>query len=207
MNKLRLFVLSVAWILPAQAAMTARTEELPADTTIAVDRIQVTAIKQGMALRSQPVASTIVGERAIERGHVDALKALSQTVPNLHLPDYGSRMTSSIYVRGLGTRIDQPVIGLNIDNIPVMQKNDFDVELADAERIEVLRGPQSTLYGRNTMGGVINVYTLSPLQYEGIRIGMEYASGNTCRLRASCYERCPVRRRHTDSLPVRRPKP
>ncbi len=189
MNKLRLFVLSVAWILPAQAAMTARTEELPADTTIAVDRIQVTAIKQGMALRSQPVASTIVGERAIERGHVDALKALSQTVPNLHLPDYGSRMTSSIYVRGLGTRIDQPVIGLNIDNIPVMQKNDFDVELADAERIEVLRGPQSTLYGRNTMGGVINVYTLSPLQYEGIRIGMEYASGNTCRLRASCYER------------------
>ena len=148
MNKLRLFVLSVAWILPAQAAMTARTEELPADTTIAVDRIQVTAIKQGMALRSQPVASTIVGERAIERGHVDALKALSQTVPNLHLPDYGSRMTSSIYVRGLGTRIDQPVIGLNIDNIPVMQKNDFDVELADAERIEVLRGPQSTLYGR-----------------------------------------------------------
>ena len=90
---------------------------------------------------------------------------------------------------GLGTRIDQPVIGLNIDNIPVMQKNDFDVELADAERIEVLRGPQSTLYGRNTMGGVINVYTLSPLQYEGIRIGMEYASGNTCRLRASCYER------------------
>ena len=145
MNKLRLFVLSVAWILPAQAAMTARTEELPADTTIAVDRIQVTAIKQGMALRSQPVASTIVGERTIERGHVDALKALSQTVPNLHLPDYGSRMTSSIYVRGLGTRIDQPVIGLNIDNVPVMQKNDFDVELADAERIEVLRGPQSTL--------------------------------------------------------------
>ena len=41
------------------------------------------------------------------------------------------------------------------------------MELADAERIEVLRGPQSTLYGRNTMGGVINVYTLSPLAYRG----------------------------------------
>lgn len=179
---LRTFVLSVAWILPAHAENTS-------DTTIVVDRIQVTAIKQGMALRSLPVASSIVGERAIERGRIDALKALSETVPNLHLPDYGSRMTSSIYVRGLGARIDQPAIGLNIDNVPVMQKNNFDVELADAERIEVLRGPQSTLYGRNTMGGVINVYTLSPLQYEGVRIGMEYASGDSYRFRASSYNR------------------
>ncbi len=140
-------------------------------------------------MSSVTVASAIVGSREIERQHVDALKSLSETGPNLHLPDYGSRMTSSIYVRGLGARIDQPVIGLNIDNVPVMQKNDFDVELADAERIEVLRGPQSTLYGRNTMGGVINVYTLSPLQYEGVRVGMEYASGDTYKFRASAYQR------------------
>ena len=49
-------------------------------------------------------------------------------------------MTSSIYVRGLGARIDQPVIGLNIDNVPVLNKDNFDTELADVERIEVLRG-------------------------------------------------------------------
>ena len=52
-----------------------QAEELPAtDTAIVVDRVQVTAIKQGMAVRSLPVASAIVGSRAIERGHVDALK-------------------------------------------------------------------------------------------------------------------------------------
>lgn len=193
MNNLRILFLSLLWALPAQAegiGTSIRSEdETAADTTLVIDRVQVTAIKQGMAVRSLPVASTIVGSRAIERNHIDALKDLSQTVPNLHLPDYGSRMTSSIYVRGLGARIDQPVIGLNVDNVPVMQKNNFDTELADAERIEVLRGPQSTLYGRNTMGGVINVYTLSPLQYEGVRIGMEYTSGNTCRLRVSGYNR------------------
>ncbi len=160
-----------------------------ADTLIRVDEVQVTAIKQGLVLRSQPVAASIVGGRAIARGHVDALKDLSQTAPNLHIPDYGSRMTSSIYVRGLGARIDQPVIGLNIDNVPVLNKNDFDMEIADAERIEVLRGPQSTLYGRNTMGGVVNVYTLSPLTYEGVRLLAEYGSGNTCRVRASSYYR------------------
>lgn len=158
-----------------------------ADTVIVVDKVQVTAIKQGMSLRSQPVAATIIGGRMIERGGIDALKALSQSVPNFHAPDYGSRITSSIYVRGLGARIDQPVIGLNIDNVPVLNKDNFDIELSDAERIEVLRGPQSTLYGRNTMGGVINVYTLSPLAYQGVRLGMEYASGNSYRFRASSY--------------------
>ena len=158
-----------------------------ADTVIVVDKVQVTAIKQGLVLRSQPVAASIIGGRAIERGRIGAVKNLSQTVPNFHAPDYGSRMTSSIYVRGLGARIDQPVIGLNIDNVPVLNKDNFDTELADAERIEVLRGPQSTLYGRNTMGGVVNVYTLSPLTYEGVRLTAEYGSGDSYRFRASSY--------------------
>lgn len=171
---------------PATGGSTSSDAET-ADTVIVVDRVQVTAIKQGPVLRAQPVAATIVGSRAIERGHVAALKNLSQAIPNLHIPDYGSRMTSSIYVRGLGARIDQPVVGLNIDNVPVMNKDCFDTELADAERIEVLRGPQSTLYGRNTMGGVINVYTISPLAYQGVRLGMEYSSGDSYRFRAASY--------------------
>ncbi len=164
-------------------------EEGIADTALVVDRVEVTAIKQGRVLRSEPVASTIVGRRDISRGNISAIKHLSQAVPNLHVPDYGSRMTSSIYVRGLGARIDQPVMGMNVDNVPVMNKNLFDTDLADIERIEVMRGPQSTLYGRNTMGGVINVYTLSPLKYEGVRLRAEYGSGNTWGLRASVYQR------------------
>ena len=62
-----------------------------ADTVIVVDKVQVTAIKQGLVLRSQPVAASIVGGRAIERGRIGAVKNLSQTVPNFHAPDYGSR--------------------------------------------------------------------------------------------------------------------
>ena len=171
----------------AAVAGTAGEEPAAADTVIVVDKVQVTAIKQGMVLRSQPVAATIVGGRAIERERIGALKHLSQQVPNFFAPDYGSRMTSSIYVRGLGARIDQPVMGLNIDNVPVLNKDNYDTELADAERIEVLRGPQSTLYGRNTMGGVINVYTLSPLSYEGVRLSAEYGSGDSYKFRASSY--------------------
>jgi len=173
------------------AAPSSATDEEPfdADTTITVDKVQVTAIKQGTVLRSQPVAAAVLGSRAVAREHVDAVKHLSQRVPNLHIPDYGSRMTSSIYVRGLGARIDQPVMGMNVDNVPLMNKDGYDTELADIERIEILRGPQSTLYGRNTMGGVMNLYTLSPLAYQGTRFMAEYGSGNTWRLRASTYRR------------------
>ena len=159
-----------------------------ADTTIVVDHVQVTAIKQGMVLRSEPLSATIIGERMASRQRISALKNMAEIVPNIHIPDYGSRMTSSIYVRGMGARIDQPVIGMTVDNVPLMQKNGYDLELSDIERIEVLRGPQSTLYGRNTMGGVVNIYTLSPFHYEGARIRASYSSGNTLRLHASFYE-------------------
>jgi outer membrane receptor protein involved in Fe transport len=103
------------------------------------------------------------------------------------MPDYGSRMTSSIYVRGLGTRIDQPVVGMTVDNVPIADKNLYDTTLPDIERIEVLRGAQSTLYGRNTMCGVVNIYTLSPLKYQGVRLKADYGSRNSFRVGASAY--------------------
>lgn len=181
-------LLSIACLFLALPAGS-RAEEERADTAILVDKVQITAIKQGQVLRSQPVAATVLGSRALVSEHVDAVKNLSQRVPNLHIPDYGSRMTSSIYVRGLGARIDHPVMGLNVDNVPVMNKDCYDTELADVERIEILRGPQSTLYGRNTLGGVMNVYTLSPLSYRGTRLTAEYGSGNAWRLRLSTYQR------------------
>ncbi|MBR5820960.1 MAG: TonB-dependent receptor [Alistipes sp.] len=186
-NRIITLLMLLMLTLPTSAHTSMHNEAEPADTTIVVDHVQVTAIKQGLVLRSEPVAATIVGERAVDRNHITALKDMAEMVPNLHIPDYGSRMTSSIYVRGLGARIDQPAIGLTVDNVPMMQKNGFDTELSDIERIEVLRGPQSTLYGRNTMGGVINIYTLSPFNYQGSRIESGYSSGNTFRLRASTY--------------------
>jgi len=201
--RLRRFLLPLLLAMPAAlpvsasdfpAAVSGR-EEAPrvvseaVDTVVTVERVQVTAIKQGLVLRHQPVAASVVGRERIERQGIRSLKDAASLVPNFHMPDYGSRMTSSLYVRGLGARIDQPVVGLNVDNVPYMNKDAYDFDLADIERIEVLRGPQSTLYGRNTMGGVINIYTLSPLTYEGARIGMEYGSGNTWRVRASSYFR------------------
>lgn len=181
-------MLAGLWLLVAGAAY-ATDNESKVDTLIAVDRVQITAIKQGSQLRREAVAASVLSGHTLEMQGVSAVKDVMTDIPNLFMPDYGSRTTSSIYVRGMGTRIDQPVVGMTVDNVALADKNLYDTELPDIERIEFLRGPQATLYGRNTMGGIINVYTLSPLTYQGLRLRADYGSRNSFRVAASTYNR------------------
>ena len=183
----------IALLLPTLRAVAAEPPIAELDTLLHIGLVEVTSIKQGTTLRGKAIAATLIDNLMAEQNRITALKDASEIVPNFYIPDYGSRMTSSVYVRGLGARIDQPVVGMNVDNVPVMTKEGYDFEMVDIERIEILRGPQSTLYGRNTMGGVVNIYTLSPFNYQGVRIGAEYGSGNTLKARVSYYHRCTER--------------
>ncbi|MCC8070801.1 MAG: TonB-dependent receptor [Bacteroidales bacterium] len=155
---------------------------------VMLDEVTVTAIKQAPDISLQPAALTVVNDEEVRRLNIVTMKDVSEIAPNFYIPDYGTRMTSSIYVRGIGARIDQPVVGLNVDNVPFLNKDNYDFDLPDIERIEVLRGPQSTLYGRNTMGGQINIYTLSPLAWQGSRVMAETGSGPTMRMAISHYQ-------------------
>ncbi len=149
--------------------------------------IEVLGVKQmadgGVAVEA---VTKISGAEARRLG-IEAPKDISLVAPNFYMPDYGSRMTSSIYVRGLGARIDQPVVGLTIDNIPYLNKDSYDFDVCYIAEIEVLRGAQSVLNGRNTMGGQINVRTLSPLSASGWRAMAEYGTANTVKASASYY--------------------
>lgn len=134
---------------------------LPDSVSMTLGEVDVTAIKSGSSLATQPVTSTTVSATDVDRLGIVTVKGAAPLVPNFYLPDYGSRMTSSVYVRGLGARIDQPVVGLNVDNVCFLNKDNYDFDLPDITRIEIIRGPQSTLYGRNTMG-VWSTSTRSP---------------------------------------------
>jgi outer membrane receptor protein involved in Fe transport len=123
----------------------------------------------------------------LENRQINSVKELSALAPNFYQPDYGSRMTSSIYVRGFGSRMDQPVVGMNIDGVPVMNKNNYDFELFDIDRVQVMRGAQGLLFGRNTSGGTINLHTMSPLNFQGKRFSLGYGTANNLRLKASHY--------------------
>lgn len=176
-------------IMCSQAVMA----DEKADTTLTLGEVSVTAIKQSLDIGSLPVSSTVVGEKELQKLNVVTMKGISEVAPNFYIPDYGSRMTSSIYVRGIGARIDQPVIGLNVDNVPYLNKDNYDFDLVDIERIEMLRGPQSTLFGRNTMGGLVNIYTLSPMKFQGVRATAAYGTGNTLRASLSYYHKLSQR--------------
>ena len=102
----------------------------------------------------------------MERGITD-VKALSANVPNLFIPAYGSRLTTAVYIRGIGSRVNTPSVALYVDGVPQVSAASYDFNYAGIDRIDVLRGPQGTLYGRNSMGGVIRVYTKNPMQYQG----------------------------------------
>ena len=185
MKNLKLAITSLICAFTASATPVTTPSTL--GDTLSLNEVTVTAIKQSSDLRSQANALTIIGREDAERNHAASVKSAADLVPNLFIPDYGSRMTSTIYVRGIGTRIDQPAVGLTIDNVPVMTKESYDLDHMDVTRIEVLRGPQNTLYGRNTLGGLMTVYTLSPLNYQGTRAVVEGANHGTWRVGASHY--------------------
>ncbi|MDR2233566.1 MAG: TonB-dependent receptor [Tannerella sp.] len=141
----------------------------------------VSSNKETNAAKALPSSVSVLSPSQIEGMKVMSVRDLSSVIPNFYIPDYGSKMTTPVYVRGVGERSTGQTIGLYVDNMPYLDKSTFDFEFMDIQRIEVLRGPQGTLYGRNAMGGIIHLYTNSPLDYQRTKITL--TAGNYGMLR------------------------
>ncbi len=142
------------------------------------EMVVVATIKETGAMRQQPAAVSLVDKQQLDDQHITSLKGVSALVPNFYMPDYGSRLTSAVYIRGIGSRINTPAVGLYVDNVPYVDKSAFDFNFYDIERLDILRGPQGTLYGRNAMGGIVKVHTKNPFNYQGSDIHLGFASGD-----------------------------
>ena len=165
-------------------AMADKTYTIPEDTTKVIDIEEVVVIaspKETSKLRQLPSSVSLISQKDMQANHITSLKSASTIVPNFFMPDYGSRLTSAMYIRGIGSRINTPAVGMYVDNIPYLDKSAFDFNFYDIERIDILRGPQGTLYGRNTMGGLVKVHTRSPFSYQGTDVKLSYGSGNNHR--------------------------
>lgn len=145
------------------------------------EAVVVASPKETSHLREQPLSVSLFDLDGLESRGVHAVKDLSGLAPNIHMPDYGSRLTSAIYIRGVGSRINTPAIGLYVDNVPYVDKTAYDFSFAGVERVDVLRGPQGTLYGRNTMGGLIRVFTADPITCSGTDFSFGMSTRNTGR--------------------------
>ncbi|MBD5304056.1 MAG: TonB-dependent receptor [Bacteroides sp.] len=189
-SKFRIPLLLLTTMPAANVALAVETSGVKSDTLVSqLAEVNVVGLKQDSRLRADAVSSTVIGRAELEELNTVTIKGISDVVPNLYIPDYGSRITSSIYVRGLGARMDHPAVGLNVDNVPYLNKNTYDFDVADIASVEMLRGPQSALYGRNTMGGLINIQTLSPMRWQGLRVMAEAGAGNQYRASAGWYHR------------------
>lgn len=178
MRKFYLLWLGIAAASPVVHAQT--------DTLVTrLAEVRVVGVKQSAETDLSTV--TQISAKEIDRLNILTMKDASDVVPNFYMPSYGSRITSSIYVRGLGARIDQPVVGLNVDNVPVLNKDNYDFDLFDIENIEVFRGAQSILNGRNTMAGQVNISTVNPWRFQGVRAMLELGNGHSVKAGAGAY--------------------
>ena len=157
--------------------------------TVTLPDVEVSVSRIADVVSRQPSSISAIDSRLIEETRVVTPKDVSSLVPNVYMPDYGSAMTSSIYIRGMGSRLNEPVLGMVVDGIPLLDKNMYDHTMQDVKRIELLRGPQGSLYGRNSPGGVMEIRTIQPLDLtmQQVRAEAGYATANTIHAQASYY--------------------
>ena len=142
---------------------------LPLTTSIAaeglIEEVVVTARKRDESLMDAPLSVSALTASDLIRFQVDDLGDLQHLVPNLSL-NLGDAGNAIIYIRGVGQRdslsFADPGVGVYLDDVYMGRAQGAFLDVVDVERIEVLRGPQGTLYGRNTIGGAIKYVTAGP---------------------------------------------
>ncbi len=160
---LRLGLLYIGLLLMSNTLWGQDKESQLPDTLLVdeyyINDVLVTANKKSERLSEVAASVSTLSSVKVKDKQIETLNDLTFASPSIHMPDYGSSLTSPIYIRGIGSRINEPAVGLYVDDIPYFEKAAFDFNLFDIESIEVLRGPQGTLYGRNSLGGIIKIYT------------------------------------------------
>ncbi len=178
MNGKHIIITFVLFLLVASAS--AQQAPAPSDTSIArrysLGEVQVNASRNNSKLKEMPASISVVSSLTIQETGMKTLSGLNATAPNVFMPDYGSKLTAPIYIRGVGSKINAPSVGLYVDHVPYFEKSAFAFDFFDVEQIEVLRGPQGTLFGRNTMGGIINIVTKSPMTFQGSTLNLSAAT-------------------------------
>jgi iron complex outermembrane receptor protein len=146
------------------------------------DEITVTARRREETLYETPAAVTAMNGEAMTSLNISNLDDVGKYVPNLTIARYGVGNTAhaSVFIRGIGLQdhiiVTDPGVGVYLDGVYLGRQMGSNLSLNNIERVEVLRGPQGTLYGRNTIGGAVNIITRRPGAEEVFEIGLKAGS-------------------------------
>jgi iron complex outermembrane receptor protein len=179
-----------AWAVAAGAAR-AQT----AETGTRLEEVVVTAQKRSENLQDVPIAVSAITGDVLERAHVTDLQTMNGSIPNLQIKQIGNNsLTATFTLRGVGVNEGDPYAGTAVavvlDGVVQSTNNLALANFFDIDRVEVLRGPQGTLFGANTTGGVVNVITKQPTGVFGV--DGRITAGNYKRLNAAVAVNFPI---------------
>lgn len=139
-----------------------------ANSTVALEEVMVTAQKRSQSLQDVPVAIAALTEEAIETMGLYNVSDIGLVSPSLQTPAYPLNSNNvALFIRGIGNAdsivlTKDPTVGLYYDGVYAARSTGLLADLADLERVEILRGPQGTLYGRNNTAGAVNFINAKP---------------------------------------------
>lgn len=175
-----LFILTFSIILNGfsqEAETPLRTDPEDSIKVYYLDQMVVnSSVKETNLVKNIPSSVSVLSPQQISDSRIESLTELSGQIPNFFIPSYGSKVSTPVYIRGIGARNGPQTVSVYVDNVPRFNTSAYDFEFQDIQQIEVLRGAQGTLYGRNAIGGIVNIYTLSPLKHQGVKA--EIGAGN-----------------------------
>lgn len=176
---------------PEPVSKTSGAEEEPEAMQVLsrVEEIVVTARRREELLEDTPIAVTAISAASLDNSSITRIDQIQQLVPNLSIQSGGANQVAQIAIRGVGTPgvgiAFDPGVGLYVDGVylPRAQASIFDV--VDISDIQVLRGPQGTLFGKNTVGGAVSVTTVKPRPELGAMISVRPGNLGAIRTRAT----------------------
>jgi iron complex outermembrane receptor protein len=149
-------VLLALLLIPSASAAQSQTPAVTLPTVI------VTAEKESTDIKDVPASVTAVTAQTITDSGLRAVTDAAIFAPNTTFTEFTARKVSNARFRGIGSSPGNPAITTYLDGVPQMNSNSSNIELLDVGQIEFVRGPQSPLFGRNTLGGIVNVVTARP---------------------------------------------
>ena len=181
---------TVLMALLASPSLSAQQQDDTETDTLSLDEIVITAERRAESIQTVPVAVSAFDENTMQRRQMLDTKSVIFNVPNLTgNSNVGQQTATTFFIRGVGTTESlatvDTTVAVYIDDVYVARQGVNNFNLFDVERIEVLRGPQGTLYGRNATGGAVKVVTKEPSAEPELNVDAAYGNYDRYRLRVS----------------------
>ncbi|MDE0952251.1 MAG: TonB-dependent receptor [Halioglobus sp.] len=155
-------LVAITFLVASESAVFAQSE----NGSLVLEEVVVTATKRESNLQDVAVAVTALGADLLQAAQINSVAELTFVIPSLNMQRGGNPRSSSFAIRGIGTQsfssAAEPSVSTMLDGVVMGRSGQSFMQLLDVERVEVLRGPQGTLFGKNSTGGVVHVITKNP---------------------------------------------